>query len=219
MEIKLIAEYDATNPDKGYNDMIGGTTGKRGRPYSEEQLRNMSKATKALWEDPDYRQRLSDAHKGKVLPPEQRQKMSEAHKGRPATNKGKHHTEETKAKLSRIMKEIGNKPPSAKGRKHTEEAKRKIGEAHKGFNPFAVTPMTDEWKAKCVKAIKERCCKPVLQYTKDGEFVAEYPSATEAANHLGKHKGQANISTCIAGKTQSAYGYVWKLKEKEIVNG
>ena len=212
MEIKLIAEYDATNPEKGYNDMIGGTTGKRGRPYTEEQLANMSEAQKKVWADPEYRKRMSEVHKGKTLPLEQRQKMSEAHKGRPATNKGKPCSEETKAKLSRIMKEIGNKPPSTKGRKHTEEAKRKIGEAHKGFNPFAVTPMTDEWKAKCVKAIRERCSKPVLQYTKNGDFIAEYPSATEAANHLGKRKGQANISTCIAGRIPSAYGYVWKLK-------
>lgn len=219
LEIKTIAEYDSTNPEKGYNDLLGGTTGKHSRPYSEERLQQMSEATKARWEDPEYRQRMSDAHKGKVLPPEQRQKMSEARKGRPPVNKGQHLSEETKAKLSRIMKEKGIRPPSPKGRKQTEEAKRKIGEAHRGFNPFAVTPMTDEWKAKCAEGLRKRFNKPVLQYTKDGEFVAEYPSATEAANHLGKHRGQANISKCVTGVIPSAYGYVWKLKEKEIANG
>ena len=217
MEIKLIAEYDATNPEKGYNDLLGGTTGKHSRPYTDERLRQMSETQKRLWEDPEYRKRLSDAHKGKVIPLEQRKKMSEAHKGKPSANKGKPLSEETKAKLSKIMKEIGNKPPSSKGRKQTEEAKRKIGEAHKGFNPFSVTPLSEAGRERIREKNRRVFSKPVLQYTKDGEFVAEYPSATEAANHLGKNKGQANISTCIAGRISSAYGYVWKLKE--ITNG
>lgn len=219
MEIKLIAEYDATNPEKGYNDMLGGTTGKRGRPYTEEQLRNMSRASKALWEDPEYRQRMVDAHKGKVLPPEQRQKMSEAHKGQKQWNEGLKMSDEFKAKISERNKRMGIKPPSAKGRKHTEEAKRKIGEAHRGFNPFSVTPMSEEGREHLREKNRRVFSKPVLQYTKDGEFVAEYPSATEAANQLGKNKGQANISKCIAGGLPSAYGYVWAFKEKEIVNG
>lgn len=214
MEVKLIAEYNATNPAHGYNDLIGGTSGKHGRPYTEEQLRKMSETTKKLWADPEYRQRLSDAHKGKVIPPEQRQKMSEAHNGQKQWNEGVPLTEEHKAKLSRIMKELGNKPPSPKGRKQTEEAKRKIGEAHRGFNPFSVTPMTDEWKAKCVKAAKERCSKPILQFTKDGEFVAEYPSGADAAVALGNRRYQTNISSCALGKGKTAYGYKWKYKEQ-----
>lgn len=213
MEVKLIAEYKATNPECGYNDLVGGTSGKHGRPYTEEQLRKMSESTKKLWEDPEYRKRMSDAHKGKTLPPEQRKKMSDAHKGQKQWNEGIPCSPETKAKLSRIMKEKGHKPPSFEGKHHTEEAKKKIGNAHKGFNPFAITPMSDEWKEKCVKAIKERCCKPVLQFTKDGEYITEYPSATEAAKALGINGGQANISNCVRGKIPSAYGYVWELKE------
>lgn len=213
MEVKLIAEYNATDPAHGYNDLIGGTSGKHGRPYTEEQLRKMSEASRKLWADPEYRQRMSDAHKGKVLPPEQRQKMSDAHKGRPAHNKGVPCSEETKEKLSRIMKELGNKPPSPKGRKQTEEAKRKIGEAHKGFNPFSVTPLSEEGRERIREKNRRVFSKPVLQFTKDGEFVAEYPSATEAANHLGIKRGQSNISHCVRGVISSAYGYVWKLKE------
>lgn len=184
---------------------------------TEEQLRKMSETTKKLWADPEYRQRLSDAHKGKVLPPEQRQKMSEAHKGKGDWMKGRHLSEETKAKLSRIMKEIGNKPPSPKGRKQTEEAKRKIGEAHRGFNPFAQKPMTEEHYKAFREASVKAASKPIRQLTKDGEVVAEYKSGKEAANALGL-KSQSNITRCACGGLPHAYGYKWEYIS-EVSNG
>jgi len=52
--------------------------------------------------------------------------------------------------------------------------------------------------------------KPVLQYTLDGEFVAEYPSIREAQRQTGFD--QANISTVILGQRKTAYGFIWKLK-------
>ncbi len=215
MEVKLIAEYNATDPAHGYNDLIGGTSGKHGRPYTEEQLRKMSEVSKKRWEDPEYRQRLSDAHKGKILPPEQRQKMSDAHKGQKQWNEGMKMPEEWSERISKRNKELGIKPPSWKGKHHTEEAKRKIGEAHRGFNPFSVTPLSEEGRERIREKNRRVFSKPVLQFTKDGKFIAEYPSATEASNHLGINRGQANISACINGKIHSAYGYVWKLKENE----
>lgn len=55
--------------------------------------------------------------------------------------------------------------------------------------------------------------KPVLQYTKSGEFVKEYPSAAEAHRQTGVY--MVNICTCCRGnsKYKSAGGYVWKYKE------
>ena len=53
--------------------------------------------------------------------------------------------------------------------------------------------------------------KPVLQYTKSMEFVAEYPSAREASRKTG-----INISSicqcCKQKRYKSAGGYIWKLK-------
>lgn len=53
----------------------------------------------------------------------------------------------------------------------------------------------------------EKTCKKVYQYTKDGQFVAEYPSLSEVERQLG-YKLQA-ISACCRGKLKSAYGYIW----------
>ena len=49
--------------------------------------------------------------------------------------------------------------------------------------------------------------KPVYQYTKDGQFVAKYPSAMEVQRQLGFDQGY--ISNCCNGKVKSAYGFVW----------
>lgn len=48
---------------------------------------------------------------------------------------------------------------------------------------------------------------PVKQYTKDGQFVAEYSSAIEA--EAITHISSQNISRCRAGSLPSAGGYVW----------
>lgn len=53
--------------------------------------------------------------------------------------------------------------------------------------------------------------KTTLQYTKDGVFIAEYPSASEAGRQTGI--SFKKISLCCLGKTKSAGGYVWKYKE------
>lgn len=53
--------------------------------------------------------------------------------------------------------------------------------------------------------------KPVLMFTKQGEFLREFASTTEANKHL-KIKGNDHISAVCNGKRKSCYGYVWKWK-------
>lgn len=50
--------------------------------------------------------------------------------------------------------------------------------------------------------------KPILQYTLNGEFVREWPSATDVRN-----EANGNICNCLKGRLPSAYGYIWKFKE------
>lgn len=52
---------------------------------------------------------------------------------------------------------------------------------------------------------------PILQFTKDGTFVREWPSACEAYRQLGIHP--QHICGCLKGKRKSAGGYIWKYKE------
>ena len=53
--------------------------------------------------------------------------------------------------------------------------------------------------------------KITLQYTKDGEFIAEYPSASEADRQTGI--SFKKISQCCLGKIKTAGGFVFKYKE------
>lgn len=61
--------------------------------------------------------------------------------------------------------------------------------------------------------VKRFGSKTVCQFTKDGEFIAEYPSTCEAERQTGINQGQ--ISGCCNGKYgyKTAGGYVWKYKE------
>ena len=57
-------------------------------------------------------------------------------------------------------------------------------------------------------ALKKK--KPVLQYTIDGKFVREWPSAMDAERN-GSFSS-ANICMCCKGKIKKHKGFIWKYK-------
>lgn len=85
LEKRYIAEYDATNPDCGYNFCTGGEVNdaRRGKPPSEEARKKQSEAMKGE-NNPNYGKPLSEQH---------RQRLREFHTGRKLSN-------ETKRKIS-----------------------------------------------------------------------------------------------------------------------
>ena len=58
------------------------------------------------------------------------------------------------------------------------------------------------------KANSKMQSKPVLQYTKDGKLIAEYPSTIEAERQT--RIACSGISRCCRGNRKSAGGSIWK---------
>lgn len=59
----------------------------------------------------------------------------------------------------------------------------------------------------------KRLSRKILQYSKSGEFIREWKSAHEVERVL--KIAQTNITQCCRGKHKSAYGFIWKYKEKD----
>lgn len=143
------------------------------------------------------------------------------------------HSEETRKKLSEIVKKSYTEErkqylreiqkgkryseeskqkmsKKAKGRKHSEETRKKISESHKGENNYMYGKHhTDEAKKKMGKALS----KPVLQIDpKTNEVIAEFPSVRELQRELGFDS--SSISACCRNEPHynTAYGYKWQYK-------
>lgn len=67
----------------------------------------------------------------KKLTEEHKRKISIANKGQIPWMKGKHHSEESKRKLSEAHKKLGTRPPSPYGRILSLDARKRIGDAHR----------------------------------------------------------------------------------------
>lgn len=100
---------------------------------------------------------------------------------------GKHHTLESKLKIS----------SNRKLKHHSEETKEKM----KGRK------RSEESIEKQILRQK----KPVIQYTRNLEFVAKYQSTINAVEALGYPKNaNAAICKCLKGKLLSYKGFVWR---------
>ena len=101
------------------------------------------------------------------------------------------HSEETRKKMAEAHT----------GKHHSEETKKKMSKAQTGKHP------SEEMKNK----IRENTpSKPIIQFSKDGEFIAEYSSLMEAEHQTGCYHG--NICKCCKGKLKSIGGYIWRYK-------
>ena len=85
--------------------------------------------------------------------------------------------------------------------KRSDEHRKKISESMIGII------FTDEHR-KHISESKPK--KPVLQYSKTGEFIAEYPSTREAEIQTGCNRG--NICLCCKGEHKSCGGFIWRYK-------
>ena len=109
------------------------------------------------------------------------------------------HSEETRNKMSESR--TGEKNYWY-GKHFSEEHKRKISEANTGKH------FSEEHKNKISESKPK---KPVLQYSKTREFIAEYPSIGEAYRQTGY--SQSSICKCCKGERKSCGGFIWRYKE------
>ena len=91
--------------------------------------------------------------------------------------------------------------------KRSEELKRKLSEAHTGEKHHMFGKHFSEEHRKHLSEAKG--INGILQFSKDGEFIAEYPSIMEAERTTGCN----HICECCKGKRKSNGGYIWKYKK------
>ena len=126
-EIKLHALFDVDVNEAYFNESRAVSTGF----YQDPSI--VSKDITEKWKDPEYRQMMSDAHKGQVAwnkglktPDTVKAKQSVKAKAHKGNFTGKRHSAETIKKISDSKK--GQKPWIT-GRKHTAETRAKMSEA------------------------------------------------------------------------------------------
>lgn len=91
---------------------------------------------------------------------------------------------------------------------------------HKDHDPSNNVCANLEWTTQKDNSSREKSFAPeicaklfskkVLQFTKSGEFVREWPSLAEIKRQLGFNRN--HICECCNGKRKSAYKYVWRYK-------
>jgi hypothetical protein len=169
------AEVDAiktmnTRCPNGYNITIGGDTAPsknpevaakiaakaRGRKCKDPQ--RFVEVTKKLWQDPEYRAKVSAGMKA-AWTPEMREAAAQRNRDRAGTYK---HSEETKAKISaRVVTDEtrARMSESARGKVLSAATKAKIGEASKQRGDRR--NMTPELKASLSAGIKAAWADPI----------------------------------------------------------
>ena len=93
---------------------------------------------------------------------------------------------------------------------------------HKDENPLNNCVENLEWcthKYNCnygtrIQRIKDKQNMAILQYTLNGEFIAEYASMHIAAEAINADAG--HICDCCLGNRKWAYGYFWRYKDDTL---
>lgn len=145
---------------------------------------------------------------------------------------------DVREKMSRSAKGVKKKPFSIQhkeklrlvhlGKKQTEETKRKRGisisksligktlseshikslrDSHMGY----IMPEVQKNKISISNTNNYKISKRVICYNKNGEFVKEYPSISQASRELSC--SPSNICSCLHGYFKSSGGYIWKYAE------
>jgi hypothetical protein len=149
---------------------LGKSSWNKGLHFSEESKQKMSDAKKGKKMSDEFKQKRSQIMKERWNDPVFKEDMVQKHSGENHHFYGKHHSEESKNKLSEWAKGrtdgIYDKLLSANiGKKHTEETRTKMSDAHAGDKCYnwkgGITPLnlhiraTTRYKNICSDLMKE----------------------------------------------------------------
>ena len=134
----------------------------------------------------ETRKKMSEDRKGKYCGPNSpsygRKPSEETRKKMSIAATGRHLSEETKLKVSL------NNGRGMLGKHPTEEILRKQSESHKGIK------QSQETRAKKSAAMKGKNSKPVLLYTREGEFISRFISVIACAKFIGITSGAVSVA-------------------------
>lgn len=218
-----IKELDSKNKTKGYNLTDGGD-GTFGRKHSEESKQKMRDAVlnRTISDETRRLMSLNSSTRrginilnsdGEIIHTFDSVTDAAAYLGTASTNiskcarsnlkysvKGFKFEYWDKVKIKHFSKPVESKKLY---KPLTEETKLKISISNK-----------EHWDETRRKKVSENNPKnkSILQYTKLGDFVAEYYNVSEAARCMGT-KSHTNIAKCARGIIPYSCGYVWKYKQ------
>ena len=234
-EIELIAKYNATDRNYGYNVLIGGNCTQHPSEETRQKIAEKQRGRKM----PDHvKEILRQANLGRIVSKESRQKMSDSAKKRIHTPM----SEETKQKISEAnrgrkyskeqceaMSERAEKIPVVQfdklgnfiqefesiteASKATKISKSHISDCCKGASLYN-TAGGYQWcfkgneKEIGVAPTPQKAPKKIVQKTTSGEIVREYKSASEASRITGFDSSA--IRKCVNGKLKHCGGYIWE---------
>lgn len=173
-----------------------------------------------------------------------KRKMSESHIGLLAGENhpmyGKHHTEESKLKISESCCEVWSDPvfqlnmsearkrlweneeyrqkqiESRTGKHVSEEIRRKMSCLMKGENNpmYGKHPSEDtrEKMSESQKIAQRLKAREINQYTLDGVFIKTWDCMKQIEEEVGIHS--SNISKCCRYKRKSAGGFIWRYADE-----
>lgn len=135
---------------------------------------------------------------------------------------GYKHTIESKIKISKFYKERWNNMTESE--KLIESENKAILRRGKKITPEHYKALKDGWdkanvpnnkkRIEATKAANFENSWPVLQFSKNGEFIKEFRNSRIAVESLDlSSEKYVSLSRVCVGKRKTAYGFIWKYKK------
>ncbi len=171
--------------------------------YSYERISNSARETfNKLWEDEDFKKKKAEDLKKQWEDEDFRKKHVER-------LKKQWEDEDFREKK---VEEVRKLWKDEDFRKKMKEATNKLWEDEdfrkKQSNLMKEKNQNTNFQAKRLEGLRKATCKPILQYTEEGELVSKFSSQAEAAEKT--EICRSSISAALRGKTKTAGGFKWE---------